>query len=188
MRGVQTSLSKELLARTDPWGQAWRAGPGVVAALTFLGIATGFGITTAVGCVLEAPWSLGDAPFAFASAWSHLPLNVLLSAGMLALACTSVVISRPLALILMAIEFVGFLLYLFFLKGGYAVGFAGTPTRGVLQYDALSVAVRISVLGLLGSGQSPNRRQVFKVALLGFGLALVIVGVKAALFRLPILR
>jgi hypothetical protein len=182
MSGVQTSLSKELWARTVPLGQAWRAGPGFVAALTFLGIATGLGVTTAVGCTSGAPWTLGDA------SWSNLPLNVLMSAGMLALACTAAVISRPLARFVMGIEFAGFLLYLFFLRGGYAVGYAGTPMRGVLQYDALSVAVRISVLGLLISGQSPNRRQLFKMALFGFGLALVIVGMKAALFRLPILR
>jgi hypothetical protein len=104
---------------------------------------------------------------------------------MLALACMAAVTRRRIALILMAIEFAGFVLYLFLLRGGYAVGFAGTPLRQVMQFDALSVAVRVGVLGLLAFDRHPNRRLLFRVALIGAGAALVIVGMKAALHPLP---
>lgn|GEM_PF-3132805 len=162
---------------------SWRIGPGVVALLTLLGIATGLGVTRAVGCVTEMPWVL--RPFAAPSAPWSTPVNVLLSAVMVAFACMAVVTRRQIALILMAIEFAGFVLYLFLLRGGYAVGFAGTPLRQVMQFDALSVAVRVGVLGLLAFGQHPNRRLLFRVALISASAALVIVGMKAALHPLP---
>jgi hypothetical protein len=54
-----------------------------------------------------------------------------------------------------------------------------------MQYDALSVAVRVGVLGLLAFRQHPNRRLLYRVALVGAGAALVIVGMKAALHPLP---
>jgi hypothetical protein len=157
----------------DQKNDAWRAGPGVVAALTLIGIVTGLGTTRAVGCVIVSPWI-------------NARLNILLSVVMLMFACMSVVISRRIALNLMALEFAGFVLLLFFLRGGYAVGFSGAPSPHVVEYDALSVAVRIGVLGLLFSDRHPSRRVVFTVALLGIGAALAIVRVKATLFRLPI--
>lgn len=169
----------------DPRANVWRAGPGVVAALILIGIATGLGVTRAVGCVYE-PLGPGDGLFAFVAAlWIDPPLNVLLSAAMLVLACTSVVTSRQVALVLMSVEFIGFVLFLLLLKGGYAVGFIGTPMPQVVEYDALSVTVRIGVLGLLAFGQHPDRRFFFKVGLTGAGAALVIVGLKVALFRIP---
>jgi len=42
----------------DQQNQAWRLGPGVVAALTVFGVATGLGVTKAVGCVTALPWVL----------------------------------------------------------------------------------------------------------------------------------
>jgi hypothetical protein len=161
----------------------WRLGPGVVAALTVFGVATGLGVTKAVGCVTALPWVLGPSAAA-SSPWSN-PLNVLLSAVMLAFACIAAVTRRQLALILMGVEFVGFVLFLFFLRGGYAVGFTGLPIPQVVEYDAVSVAVRVGVLGLLALGQHPNRRLLFRVAIVGAGAALVIVGMKAALHPLP---
>lgn len=84
---------------------------------------------------------------------------------MSAFACIAAVTRRQLALILMGVEFVGFVLFLFFLRGGYAVGYTGTPISQVVQYDAVSVAVRVSVLGLLALGQHPNRRLLRELAL-----------------------
>jgi hypothetical protein len=112
-------------------------------------------------------------------------VNVILSAVIVTFACIAAVTRRQLALILMGVEFAGFVLYLFLLRGGYAVGVVGTPLRQVMQFDALSVAVRVGVLGLLAFGQHPNRRILFKVALIGASVALVIVGMKAALHPLP---
>ncbi|MFL6232121.1 MAG: hypothetical protein ACJ76N_03225 [Thermoanaerobaculia bacterium] len=156
----------------DQKNDAWRAGPGAVAVLTIIGIVTGLGITRAVGCVIQPPWI--DAPW-----------NILLSMVMLTFAGISVVTNRQIARVLMSVEFVGFVLFLLFLRGGYAVGISAAPSSRVMEYDALSVAVRISVLGLLFLGRSPSRRFLFSVALVSVGAALVIVGVKAALFRLP---
>jgi hypothetical protein len=155
----------------------------VVAALTIFGIATGLGVTKAVGCVTARPWVL--APFAARSSPWVNPQNVLLAAAMLAFAGLATVTSRQIALILMSVEFAGFVVFLFLLRGGYAVGFSGTPLREVMQYDGLSVAVRVSVLGLLAFGQHPNRRLLLRVVLVGAGAALVIVGMKAALHPLP---
>jgi hypothetical protein len=167
----------------DQQNHTWRLGPGIVATLTLFGITTGLGVTKAVGCVTPRPWVL--EPFAAASSpWSN-PLNVLLSAVMLAFACMAVVTRRQIALGLMSVEFAGFVLFLFLLRGGYSVGILGTPIWQVVQYDALSVVVRVGVLGLLAFGQHPNRRFLFRVALAGAGAALVIVGMKAALHPLP---
>jgi hypothetical protein len=168
---------------TDQHNRTWRLGPGLVAASTFIGIATGLGVTKAAGCVTARPWVL--EPFAVASSpWSN-PFNVLLAVVMLAFACMAAVTSRRIALCLMSIEFAGFVLFLFLFRGGYAVGIAGTPIRQVMQFDALGVAVRVGVLGLLVFGQRPNRRLLFRVALVGAGAALVIVGMKVALHPLP---
>ncbi len=105
---------------------------------------------------------------------------------MVAFACLAAMARKRIALILMGVEFAGFVLYLFLLRGGYAVGIIGAPLRQVMQFDALSVAARVGVLGLLAFGQHPNRRLLFRVALLGAGAALVIVGMKAALQPLPV--
>lgn len=169
---------------TAQQNHAWRAGPGVVAALTVFGIATGLGVTTAVGCTTPRPWVL--APFAADSApWTN-PLNCLLAAVLLAIACLATVTRRRIALGLMGIEFAGFVLFLFFLRGGYAVGIVGAPLFQVVQYDALSVAVRVSMLGLLVFGPHLNRRRAFTVSVAGVAFALVIVAMKAALHPLPI--
>jgi hypothetical protein len=154
----------------DPKNHIWRAGPGVVAALTAIGIVTGLGVTTAGGCIIRPPWF-------------NAQVNILLSLVMLAFASISAVTSRRVARVVMSIEFVGFVLFLFLLKGGYAIGYAGTPSSDVVEFDAVSVAVRISVLGLLFFGRAPSRRLFFRVALISAGAALVIVGVKATLFR-----
>jgi len=156
----------------DSKSYAWRVGPGVVAALTVTGIVTGLGITRAVGCIIRPPWF-------------HAQGNVLLSIVMLTFAAMSVVTSQRIARVLMSVEFAGFLLFLFFLRGGYAIGFAAAPSSRVVEYDALSVAVRIGVLGLLFFGGHPSRRLFFKMALLSAGAALAIVWVKAALFSSP---
>ena len=163
----------------------WRLGPGLIGALTVMGVATGLGVTTAVGCVSELPWVVTDRPFPDTFAWSASPLNVTLSAVFLAFACTSVVSTRQIALGLMAVEFAGFVTFLFLLRGGYAVGYAGTPISQVVQYDALSVAVRVVNLGLLAFGKHPNRRLLIRVALIGVCAALLIVVTKAAFFPLP---
>jgi hypothetical protein len=155
----------------------WRVGPGLVGALVVIGVATGRGVTTAVGCVLEPPWVVAHGPFP--------PLNVTLSAVFLAFACAAAVSTRQFALGLMAVEFAGFVTFLFFLRGGYAVGISGTPMSQVVQYDVLGVAGRVGSLGLLAFGKHPDRRLLIKVALIGVCAALLIVATKAALFPLP---
>src|SRR5262245_2845193 len=100
--------------------EAWRAGPGVVAVLTLVGVVTGLRITRAVGCIIVPPWT--DAS-----------LNIFLSAVMLTFACTSVVTRRQVARVLMSVEFVGFVLFLFFLRGGYAIGYAAAPSSHVVE-------------------------------------------------------
>jgi hypothetical protein len=81
-------------------------------------------------------------PFPSAFAWTPPPLNVTLSAFFLAFACAAALSTRQMALGLMAVELVGFLAYLFLLRGGYAVGISGTPSLHVVQFDILSVAGR----------------------------------------------
>jgi hypothetical protein len=170
---------------TDQQNHAWRAGPGLVAALTVFGIVTGLGVTEAVGCTGSRPWIL--APFTLAaSPWWTNPLNCLVSAALLAVVCMATVTRRQVALCLMGIEFAGFVLFLFFLRGGYAVGIIGTPLLPVVQYDALSVAVRVGALGLLVFGQSPSRRRLFTVSVVGVAAALVIVALKATVHPHPI--
>lgn len=163
----------------------WRLGPGLIGALVVIGVATGLGVTTAVGCVSELPWVVAHGPFPYAFAWSDPPLTVTLSAVFLAFACTSAVSTRQIALGLLAVELVGFVIFLLFLRGGYAVGISGTPISQVVQYDALSVAGRVVNLGLLAFGKHPNRRLLTKVAIIGVCAAVLIVATKAALFPLP---
>lgn len=169
----------------DPQNHAWRVGPGLVAALTALGIATGLGVTTAVGCTSPRPWML--APLSFGAPWSD-PLNCLLAIQLVGVACLAMVTSRRIALRLMGAEFAGFLLFLYYLRGGYAVGIIGAPLQQVVQFDALSVVVRVSVLGLLAFKEPLSRRLPFKVAVVGAGIAmaLTIVATKATLHPIPL--
>ena len=96
----------------------WRIGPGVVGTLILIGVATGLGVTRAVGCVSDLPWVVDSGPFPAAPPWSDAPLNVTLSAVFLAFACTAAMSTRRIALGLMAVESVGFLVFLFLLRGG----------------------------------------------------------------------
>jgi hypothetical protein len=150
----------------------WRLGPAVVGIFILVGVATGLGITKAVGCVSELPWS--SALF-----------NVILSAVFLAFACTAAVSTRRIALGLMAVEFVGFVAFLLLLRGGYAVGIAGAPITQVVLYDALAVAGRAGCLGLLAFGRKPDGRMRVSVVGIGVGAALLVVTVKAAFFPFP---
>jgi hypothetical protein len=163
----------------------WRIGPGLVGALQLVGIVTGLGVTRAVGCTAELPWVVLRGPFESAPPWSQDPLNVALSAVLLAFECLAALSSRRIALGLMTVELLGFVAFLFFLKGGYAVGYAGTAIPQVMEYDALSLAIRVASLGLLAYGKEPDRRRLSRVALLGFGAAFLIVAVKAAAFPMP---
>jgi hypothetical protein len=167
---------------SSPKDNFWRIGPIVVGALIVIGVVTELGVTRAVGCVSELPWVVD---FRSVPTWSHASLNVALSAVLFVFACTAAVSTRPIALGLMAVESVSFVLFLFLLRGGYAVGYSGAPILQVVQYDVLSVAGRVGVLGLLAFGKHPSSRLLIKVALLGVGAALLVVGIKAALFRIP---
>ena len=168
-----------------PQKEVWRFGPGLVGVLVVFGAVTGLGVTTAVGCVTNLPWVLANGPPPYAPPWHEAPLNVTLSAVFLAFACTAVASTRQIALGLMAAEFVGFVAFLFLLRGGYAVGYAGTLIPQVVDYDILSTAARAGGLGLLVCGEHLNRRRLIRVGLMGIGVALLIVAAKAALFPLP---
>src|SRR5262245_61624894 len=111
-----------------PREHGWRSGPGVVALVTGMGIATGLGITRAAGCT-HPPWTSAE-------------LNLLLPAVSCVLAGISVATPRPIAARLMALEFVCFLFFFLLLRGGYAVGYAGRPVPEVLLFDLVSASCR----------------------------------------------
>jgi hypothetical protein len=163
----------------------WRIGPAVVGVLILVGVATGLGITKAVGCVSELPWVVAPGSFGSAPPWSSAPLNVGLSAVFVAFACTAAVSTRRIALGLMTVEFVGFVAFLLLLRGGYAVGIAGAPITQVVLYDALTVAGQAGCLGLLAFGREADERMRVRVVGIGVGAALLIVTAKAAFFPFP---
>lgn len=162
----------------------WRIGPGVIALLTGVGIVTGLGVTRASSCDLSfSPWILTGLA---RPPWMTSELNVLLAIGLLALACIAIATPRPIAAMLMGLEFVGFLIFFLLLRGGYTVGYAGVPIPEVVQFDIVSAGCQGGVLAFLALGDNPRRDRRIRMAVVAGALcAFVVVGVKLIWFRHP---
>ena len=166
-----------------PRADGWRVGPGAIALVTGVGIVTGLGVTRASGCdASQFPWIL---EWTAQPPWRSAGLNVLLSAVLLALAGMSIATPRPIAVGLMAMEFVGFGLFLLLFRGGYSVGFAGQPLSEVLQFDLVSAGCRGGMLAPLAFGANARSGRRISLAIAGALCGIAIVGVKLRMFPGP---
>jgi hypothetical protein len=170
---------------------AWRIGPTVIVGLTALGVLTGVQLTDAAGCqFVLTPWILELWPPVVASTpQSVASVNTVVSGLLISLAALALAVPRKSAEKVLVAEFTCFVLYLFVLKGGYAVGFSGAPDPRVLWYDALALQVRLLVIAVLASqrlgvsSRFRNRAALLGTTILGSTTLLVI---KLAMFPFPL--
>src|SRR2546422_8987195 len=130
---------------------SWRLGPVFIAGVTMVGIASGLQLTDAAGCELaEVPWILQLWPPVFvAPSAGAAPLNTILSGLLVCMLLAAAIVPQKVAQKVLGAEFVGFVLYLFLLKGGYAIGFSGAPDVRVIWYDTLALEGRLLVFAML---------------------------------------
>jgi hypothetical protein len=169
----------------------WRLGPMGIVGLTALGVITGVQLTDAAGCEIS-PMSM--VPWLWQPVWTSTPqtaasVNSVVSGLLISLAALAAASPRKIAEKALVGEFLCFLLYLFVLKGGYAIGFAGQADSMVLWYDGLALEIRLLVIAVLFShrlGICPrllHHAAVFVATGLG---AITLLTIKRAMFPFPL--
>lgn len=165
---------------------AWRFGPAVTAILIGVGIATGLGVTRATGCDTSGlPWVLQSFSFMANPPWQQAGPNVAISMTLAVAVGISSTVGRSTAGKLLTLEVVAYVVFLLAFRGGYAVGFAGSPCVGVVEFDLLTAGFHGGVLPLViqsGRRQSSKQGIVTGVGVL-CGTALVLS--KLLWFRVP---
>jgi hypothetical protein len=129
----------------------WRVGPAAIVGLTAVGMLSGVQLTDAAGCEAALmPWMIELwPPVVTSTPQTVASVNTILSSILILLAGLALFAPRETAEKLLVAELVGFVLYLFVMKGGYAVGFSGEADARVFWYDAVAVEVRLLVIATL---------------------------------------
>ena len=169
----------------------WRLGPMGIVGLTVLGVISGLQLTDAAGCEISP---IAMVSWLWRPVWTSTPqtagsVNSVVSGLLILLAALAAAAPRKLAEKALVGEFLCFLLYLFVLKGGYAVGFAGQADTMVLWYDGLALEIRLLVIAVLFRHRLASRPRLLHHAALfaatGLG-AITLLTIKQAMFPFPL--